>query len=121
MNLLDAIMQHSLSASSEKHVVISGTAPNIVAQANTVYLCSETVTSLNVSSVPETGLFEIIFVSGSPAAELCLPDSVILQEDTRIKENHIYELSIRPVTVRGKRIGLAAIGEWALPETEASI
>lgn len=124
MNLMDVMIARmsggvesgsSLSQSAEQTVAVSGTSPAIAAADSTVYICTSSLTSLTVSSLPATGLFGIVFASGSTAPELILPANIILPYGVSIETNVIYEFSVRVCAVDGQTVGLAAIQGWQEP------
>lgn len=77
-------------------VDVSGTTPTINAQAETRYVCGE-VTSLTISSLPQRGIADIMFTSGSTPTVLTLPNTVIMPawfDATSLDTNTTYEINI---------------------------
>lgn len=76
-------------------VAVSGTAPTIVANQNTRYVCGEVV-SLDFTPSAE-GICDVIFTSGSTVAVLTIPNTVRFPEwfdQTSLEANKTYEISI---------------------------
>lgn len=124
MNLMDVMIARmsggvesgpSLSQVAEQTVAVSGTTPAIAAADSTVYICASSLTSLTVSSLPASGVFGVVFASGSTVPELILPANITLPYGVRIEPNVIYELSVRVCDVDGQTVGLAAIQGWQEP------
>lgn len=105
------------SGNAEKTVTVPGSSPTIAAMDNTLYVCSDAVTVLTVSALPESGLFEIVFQSGATAPDVSLPSSVILPDGLIIETSTIYDMSIRVCAIKGITYGLATVQGWPLPAT----
>ena len=76
-------------------VSVSGTAPVIVANQNTRYVCGE-VTSLDFTP-SAAGICDVIFTSGSTVAVLTIPNTVVLPswfDPTSLEVNTTYEINI---------------------------
>lgn len=76
-------------------VAVSGTAPTIVANQNTRYVCGEIV-SLDFTPSAE-GICDVIFTSGSTVTVLTIPNTVIFPEwfdPTSLEANKTYEISV---------------------------
>lgn len=122
MNLMDGLFAAFLAKSgssaatggSGQTVAVSGSAPSIAAADNSTYVCGE-LTGLTVSSLPASGLFEIVFQSGSTATQVTLPENVLLPDSVSIEANSIYDVSIRVCAVGGSSYGLAAVQGWPVP------
>ena len=87
---------------------ISGTTPSIIAEENGRYVCG-TVSTINITPCAQ-GICDIQFTSGSTAAVLTVPNTVIFPEwfdSTALETDKVYEISI----VDGK---YAAVGIWAV-------
>lgn len=81
---------------SIQEIVVSDTAPTITGVANTRYKCGE-VTSISITP-PQTGSIDVIFSSGSTAATLTLPNTVIMPawfDSTQLQTNTAYEINIK--------------------------
>lgn len=125
MNLIDVLIARiaggveagsSTGQSTDQTVVVTGTSPAFAAVNNTLYICSSGLTALTVSSLPASGLFEIVFASGSTAPELTLPANIILPNHVNIETDTVYELSVRVLSVDGQTVGMAALQGWPLQE-----
>lgn len=128
MNLMDGIISAILTqkgraamsspdGEAEHTVTVSGNTPSIAATDKTLYLCGKP-TSLTISSLPASGLFEIIFESGSAAPQIILPANVLLPGGLTIEAGYLYGVSIRVCEVCGTVYGLAAVQGWPVPVTE---
>lgn len=87
---------------------ISGTTPSIIAEENCRYVC-ETVSTISITPCAQ-GICDIQFISGTTAAVLTIPSTVIFPEwfdATTLETEKVYEISI----VDGK---YAAVGVWAV-------
>lgn len=76
-------------------VTVSGTAPTIVANQNTRYVCGEVV-SLDFTPSAE-GICDVIFTSGSTVTVLTIPNTVRFPEwfdPTALEANKTYEISV---------------------------
>lgn len=108
------------AAQAETTVTVSGATPTIQAADNTLYLFSSAVTSITVSSLPESGLFELVFLSGSTATEIIGPagQSISLAEGCEIAADKVNDVSIRVCSVGGVTMALATVGTWEAPAAE---
>lgn len=91
---LDA-MNAAEEAAETKVYVISGDDPTLTCQANARYVCGE-VDTISITP-PESGICDVIFESGSTAAVLTLPDTVIMPDwfdADNLETNTIYEINI---------------------------
>ena len=124
MNYVESLILQRLagmgsgSTAAEQTEAVSGTTPSVAAADNTLYICSAALTSLTVSSIPASGMFEIVFVSGASAAEVALPANVLLPDGVTIEANTVYDMSVRVCSPGGRTVGLAAVQGWPLPEEE---
>ena len=123
MNLLNALLLRRLAGSgaaeqTEALCQVNGTSPSIAAADKTLYLCTQPLSSLTLSSLPASGLFELVFAAGDSAPEVILPDNVLLPPEIRIRSSAVYDLSVRVCAPGGHAVGLAALGAWPLPESE---
>ena len=87
---------------------LSGTTPSITAEENGRYVCGE-VTSISITPCAQ-GICDIQFTSGSTAAILTIPNTVIFPgwfDKTTLETNTVYEISI----VDGI---YAAVGTWTV-------
>lgn len=103
--------------SGETTVEVSGVSPTIQAADNTLYLFSDAVTSITISSLPESGLFELVFLSGSTETEIIGPagQSISLAEGCEIAADMVNDMSIRVCSVGGSVMALATVGTWEAP------
>ena len=87
---------------------ISGTTPSILAEENCRYVCRQVST---ISFTPcAQGICDVQFTSGSTAAVLTVPNTVIFPEwfdATTLETDKVYEISV----VDGV---YAAVGVWAV-------
>lgn len=76
-------------------ISIDSVQPVILGTSNCRYICGE-VTSISITP-PPSGIIDVVFTSGTPAAALTLPAGVIMPEwfDVQaLEENSIYEINI---------------------------
>ena len=73
-------------------VSVSGTTPSITGVANTRYICGE-VTTISITP-PQSGIIDVVFTSGSPAAVLTLPNTVLMPEWFEVETDMVYEINI---------------------------
>lgn len=87
---------------------VSGATPSIIAEENCRYVCG-TVSTISLTPCVQ-GICDIQFTSGSTAAVLTIPNTVIFPEwfdATTLEIDKVYEISI----VDGI---YAAVGVWAV-------
>ena len=82
-------------------VEVTGATPSITGEANKRYLCG-TVTSLTIT-IPESGMMEVVFTSGSTAATLTAT-GVTFPSWFTVEANYKYEISILD--------GMAVVAAW---------
>ena len=73
-------------------VNVSGTTPSITGAANTRYICEE-VSTISITP-PASGIIDVVFTSGSPAAVLTLPNTVLMPEWFEVEAGMVYEVNI---------------------------
>lgn len=80
-------------------VTVSGTTPTITAEAGTQYICGE-VSTIDIT-VPESGIIDVIFESGSTPAVLTVtpPTGMTMKwaggfDPTSLEANTVYEINI---------------------------
>lgn len=73
-------------------VNVEGSTPSITAEADHLYLCGE-VASISFTP-PSSGIAEVIFTSGSTAATLTVPNTVLLPDWFSVEAGRIYDISI---------------------------
>ena len=73
-------------------VEVTGSDPQIVGVDNTRYVCGE-VDTISITP-PDTGIIDVIFISGSSKAVVTLPDTVMMPEWYDIESDRIYEINI---------------------------
>lgn len=97
----------------ETVVTVSGATPSIEAADNTLYDCGE-LSTLTITSMPDNGLFTVLFASGATATQIVWPQdaTVELPEGQTIEANRIYELSVRCRTGKPTTV---AVGDWPAP------
>lgn len=103
-------------------VEVSGVSPTIQAADNTLYLFSDAVTSITISSLPASGLFELVFLSDATATEIIGPtgQSISLAEGCEIAADMVNDMSIRVCRVGGTVMALATVGTWEAPAAPAA-
>ena len=79
---------------SNSYVEVTGATPNIAAAKNKAYICTSTVTALTISSIPEEGVFEIIFMAGSTAPQITAPSCLVYREDDEVTASKMNELNV---------------------------
>ena len=87
---------------------ISGSTPSIIAEENCRYVCGE-VSTISITPCAQ-GICDVQFTSGSTAAVLTIPNTVIFPEwfdPTTLETDKVYEISV----VDGI---YAAVGIWAV-------
>lgn len=85
---------------------VTGSTPSIVGVANHRYVCGE-VASISITP-PESGVIDVVFSSGSTAATLTVPDTVVFPawfDRTALQANATYEINIAD--------GLGVVAVWA--------
>lgn len=75
------------------YVEVTGATPSIAAAKDTTYVCTSTVTALTLSSLPEEGLFEIIFKAGDTVPQITGPSCLVYRDSQEIAKNKMNELS----------------------------
>ena len=90
-------------------VTVSETTPTITPLANTIYQCGE-LTSLTVTDPPASGIYSIIFVSGSTPTTTNFPASIVFPEAFAPEANTRYEINVSD--------GYALVGSWPVEESE---
>lgn len=78
---------------STSYVEVTGATPSIAAAEGTTYVCTSTVTALTISSIPEEGLFEIIFKAGDTVPQITGPSCLVYRDGNEIVKNKMNELS----------------------------
>lgn len=71
---------------NETYVEVTGATPSIAAERNKEYVCTSTVTALTISSLPEEGIFSIIFKAGSPVPQITAPSCLVYRENDNSDE-----------------------------------
>ena len=82
-------------ASSSHDVPVSGATPSITGVANTRYVCGE-VSTISITP-PDTGIIDVIFKSGTTAAVLTVPNTVLWPEwfdPSSLSTSTTYEINI---------------------------
>lgn len=78
---------------SDYVIQVSGTTVTLVGEPNMHYICGE-VTSISITP-PSTGTIDVMFTSGSTAAILTLPNTVVMPDWwISVETNRTYELII---------------------------
>ena len=76
------------------YVEVTGATPSIAAERNKIYVCSSTVTALTLSSLPEEGIFSIIFKAGSTAPQITAPSCLVYRENDEVTASKMNELNV---------------------------
>lgn len=76
------------------YVEVNGATPSIAAERGKAYLCTSTVTALTISSLPEEGIFSIIFKAGSTAPQITAPSCLVYREDDEVTASKMNELNV---------------------------
>lgn len=84
---------------------ISSTTPDITPVADNIYECG-TLTSLTITSPPETGAWSIVFTSGATATTTTIPNTILGLEDFAAAANTLYEINVLD--------NRAIVGSWAV-------
>lgn len=79
---------------STSYVEVTGATPSIAAAIDTTYVCTSTVTALTLSSLPEEGIFSIIFKAGSTAPQITAPSCLVYREDDEVTASKMNELNV---------------------------
>ena len=109
------VVTNFIPQEAEVKETLTGSTPTIdLAADNTLYIGGE-LTSLTVTAVPSSGIFELLFTSGNTATEVTLPPAVRLPAGFSFEADTIYDLSVRMYTVGGNTYGLAAVQGWPVP------
>lgn len=90
---------------AETVVTVSGTTPTITPAANTRYKCGE-LESLTISNPPATGMYSIVFTSGSVSTTTAFPETIKGLEAFAAEPNTIYEINVLD--------NRAVVGSWAV-------
>lgn len=107
MNLLQSLMDGKLAPKAAGHSVpISDPSPRLTPVDGNCYQCGQ-LSSLTLVNPPETGLYTIVFRSGSTPTTTVFPISLLGLERFAAKANTIYEISVLD--------NRAAVGAWEVP------
>lgn len=82
---------------------ITGTSATITPVDNTIYKC-ETLNSLTITNPTSSGIYSIIFTSGSTATTTVIPSSILGLESFSASANTIYEINVYE--------SRAVVGSW---------
>ncbi|MBQ2454984.1 MAG: hypothetical protein II499_02715 [Firmicutes bacterium] len=100
MKLLSAAIMARIAAggngsgnSDTKYIAVTGATPSIAAVKDACYVCESTVTALTISSIPEEGIFEIIFKAGSTAPQITGPACIVYREYDEVTASKMNEVS----------------------------
>ena len=96
MGTHDAILLGiAIGRKGAKSEAVTGSTPEIEALPNTRYVCG-TVSAISITPA-DTGLTVVTFTSGSPAAALTVPDTVVFPEwfdPSSLSAGTVYEISV---------------------------
>lgn len=98
MNLKEAVLTAKILRGSGDsgetiHVNVTGASPSIAAQKNQFYICNSTITALTISSIPDEGLFNILFKAGTTAPQITGPACISYREDDEVQASKWNEIS----------------------------
>lgn len=100
MSLLQALIAAKLSdgrgeggSDETMYTYVTGASPSIAAQKNKFYICSSTITALTISSIPEEGLFNILFKADATAPQITGPACILYREDDEVQASKWNEIS----------------------------
>lgn len=84
----------NIGASTETiRETVSGTSASIDAEINTMYLCG-TMAALTIDTFPPTGIFSVVFTSGSTATTLTVPNTLHMPDGFTVEANKRYEINV---------------------------
>ena len=96
----------NIGASAEAiRETVSGATATLDAEVDTLYLCG-TMTALTIDTFPPTGIFSVVFTSGSTATTLTVPNTLIMPNGFTVEANKRYEINILD--------GYAVVAEWGV-------
>ncbi len=98
MNLKEAvltakIMRGSGDSGETIHVNVTGASPSIAAQDSRFYICDTTITALEISSIPDEGIFSVLFKAGSTAPQITGPACITYRESDAIEPSKWNEIN----------------------------
>lgn len=76
-----------------KTVVVSGTNPVITPEDNTIYQCGE-LTTLTITDPPASGIWSVVFSSGSGATTTIIPTSILGVEKFAAVRDSVCEINV---------------------------
>ena len=96
----------NIGASAETvRETVSGATATIDAEVDTLYLCG-TMTALTIDTFPPTGIFSVVFTSGSTATTLTVPNTLIMPDGFTVEANKRYEINVLD--------GYVVAAEWSV-------
>ena len=105
-DLQKAQARTNIGASAETiRETVSGTTATIDAEVDTLYLCG-TMTALTIDTFPPTGIFSVVFTSGSTATTLTVPNTLHMPDGFTVGTNKRYEINVMD--------GYAVAAEWGV-------
>lgn len=84
---------------------VSGTSATLDTEVDTLYLCGE-MTALTIDTYPPTGIFSVVFTSGTTATVLTVPQTLIMPDGFTVEANKRYEINVMD--------GYAVVAEWTV-------
>lgn len=96
----DLVVNYQLKPTTQN---IAGTSATITPVDNTIYQCGE-LTDITITNPTATGMYVIIFTSGSTPTTSTFPSSIIGIEQFSAEANTRYEINVKD--------GYALVGSW---------
>lgn len=91
------------SKETERETINTGTA-TIDAEDSTLYICG-TMSSIEINSFPSTGIWSVIFTSGTTATVFVPATGMVMPNDFSVEANKRYEINVMD--------GYAVVAEWS--------
>ena len=96
----------NIGASAETvRETVSGATATLDTEVDTLYLCG-TMTALTIDTFPPTGIFSVVFTSGSTATTLTVPNTLIMPDGFTVVSNKRYEINVMD--------GYAVVAGWGV-------
>ena len=89
---------------------VTGATPTIEAADNTIYVCGE-LTSLTISSIPQSGTFVVKFNSGATPTTFTEPTGMKMPDGFTVEANTHYEINCQD--------GYAVAASWTIAGVSA--
>ena len=99
-------------------VNVTGASPSIAAQDSRFYICDTTITALTISSIPDEGLFNILFKAGTTAPQITGPACISYREDDEVQASKWNEISYHCFKIGSKQFCQGMMGAVDGPAPE---